>query len=782
MAVTVTYNGLAPWVDDTPFVSIQKEPLYVGSGKVAEVHNITLDGKITSDTLFHGPGGGPGSLPGRIYAGTLGAGGLQNNIEDVKNDIINLFSNNWGSLIVMDVSGNQVIGPLNPINNGHNIAVENLDFESSQWIGAVGYSINLKSYPSDYFEDMGIVDKVDEYSISQNEDEMYTITHRIQARGVNAAAAGPAANALDNAIDFVNARRGYNWASSALPISNPILLSETENINRLEATYEVTENWVEDGTDTTLPGAAGVHIRISVGVEESEFDNDFDQATINVQYTGGVNTTYATLRNEVMSDAALHVHCQNAFDPTMIKLLASLPVGGISIEENMADKEINQRATFDTNSLFTATPNAGLVFFDYNVSLSYDNIMGITSVNVEGDLKTKGPANYREFSINDFLTNTAISTHLYVIANTAYGSGSYTNGSNWAGGGAFVLNWDPKTINVTKNVEKMSCKISATFDDVDFIPAFEEASWSANVTAPSYIRNANPSATYNAHYALTDLGIYSRQKHTTKVELVYRENKKFPISVSPPFGIPGTWTSAETIMQWQAWNTAWAVDSLFPQSVVPDSYQVTETQTVGKADKEALGFSRTRNYCTNNPLIGFPPDPLVGFASSDGVRVGLNLLGTLLPCPPPPATTTLPPLSTTPTTGTTAPPSTSTTGTTIPPIGGTTTNPPWCPGIPAWSSSGAPYSYGVRVCHAPTTGTGSPVGVPVCWVCSKFCASGSGVGTAPCPCPSEPGSSGAGADWIHYCPDAGNCPEGGGTAMDCCCEGPCPQCPGSSPD
>ena len=757
MSAIVTYNGLAPWVNDTPFVSVSKEPLYSGSFKSAEIHSITLDGTITSDTLVQAVAGGV--APGRIYAGTTGAGGVQNTIEDVKTDILNLFSSSWGTLLVMDVSGNQIIGPANPLNNGENILVESVDFESSKWIGAVNYSIQLKSYPITYFDDLGVIEKTDEYSITQNEDETYAVTHRIQAKGVNTNTGG-ATNALDNAVNFVNNRRGYLLSSSLLPVVSPILLSESENIDRLSASYEVQETWIEDayGIPQSVAGA-GVHIRASVDIDQSLYDSEFTEATISVVYKGGVNTTYASLRNEVLSDADLLRHCQEVFDPTGVNVLGNMPIGGISIEESMADKQISQRATFDTNNLFTATTNNGSIFFDATYSLTYDNISGITKAVAEGNIKTRGPANFREFSLNDFLTNTDVASVLYNDANAIYGDASYKNGSNWAGGGAFVLNWSPESINISKNVEKMSLKVSATFSDEDFLADFQVASYDCTVNVPIFMRKSNASAHYNGHYSLSDFGIYNRQKHTTKIELIYKENRKSPPSQSPPFSLPGNYTAATNLMKGTAWGLAWDLDNLFPESLIPDSFIINESGNVGTSNVQSYTATRQRNYCTNNPLIGFPPDPMVGFGVPLGLSVGLN--NGLLPCP---IVTTAPPITTAP--PTTQPPITTTTvsPTTVPPTGGTTTAMPWCPALEEWAATGtngsgnpiASHAYGSQVCLSGQ-----------CYTCHNLCPSGPIGVLIPCPCDYSP----PGGGWSYYCPDVVNFPSGGGNARDCCCPG-----------
>ena len=110
MSVVVKYNGHAPWVDDTPYVSISKEPLYVGDNKIAEINIITLDGTITI-----------GSLP-RPYEGFN-----QTTLEGVKNDILGVFSENLGSLEVFDSAGNHVIGAVGPGGNeGENILVSTI--------------------------------------------------------------------------------------------------------------------------------------------------------------------------------------------------------------------------------------------------------------------------------------------------------------------------------------------------------------------------------------------------------------------------------------------------------------------------------------------------------------------------------------------------------------------------------------------------------------------------------------------------------------------------------
>jgi hypothetical protein len=770
MSVSVTYNGQAPWVDDTPFVSIHKEPLIIGYAKAAEVHIITLEGTIIEDNLVHSLGGGT-FAPGRVYGSTTSSSGYQTTMEDVKNDILATFQKNWKELEVWDSSGNLIISPTN--NNGGNIMVESIDFAASKWIGAVNYTISLKAYPTNYFDDDGVVEKVDEYSITQNEDETYVITHRIQARGVNT---DEFTDALTNANNFVNARRGILWNGSALPLSNPILQSETENINRLEGTYEVQETWVEDyyGIPQSVAGA-GVHIRASVDVDESSFAKDFPSASITVVYSGGENTTYASLRNEVMTTEKLHEHCQEVFDSSGVQALDPIPLTGVSIDENMPEKQITQKATFDTNDLFSSTPNGGRVFFDYNSSWSYDNITGITKVTIEGNVITRGSANYREFSINDWLTGFTVPRGMAVYAINQYNNTGYKNPHNWAGGGAFFLRPSPESLNITKNPEKMTARISATYNDTDTLAHCDDASYDVTVNTPVYIRKANPSASYNGHYALSDFGIYSRQKHSARVNIIMSEWLKEPPSEDPNYNeIPGQgeYTNKQNFLRGQGWDMMMKIDDLFPECHIlatNDAYIPDEKETFTSENKQTINVSRQRNYCTNNPVIGFPPDPMVGFGASWGPSWGLN--NGLLPCPAPTVIgTTAPPTTPAPTTTgspTTPPPGVTTIPPTTTPM--PTTPPPANPICLRWGpipvfSTGTSYPYGWRVCHNSK-----------CYTCMNIVTTSDG--TIPQPCDSgytAPsllpfGVPGASSQWSHECVDD-TCPTNL-NALDCCCSG-----------
>ena len=180
-------------------------------------------------------------------------------------------------------------------------------------------------------------------------------------------------------------------------------------------------------------------------------------------------------------------------------------------------------------------------------------------------------------------------------------------------------------------------------------------------------------------------------------------------------------------------------------------------------------MSRLRNYCTNNPVLGFPPDPMVGFGMSIAGWWGLN--NGILACPAPSViATTAPPTTTT---TTTSPPGVTTTlppgVTTIPPttLPPPTTPPPLNPICDSWGlpvfTTGTTYTYGWRVCY-----------LGKCYTCSNVITTANG--TIPQPCLSgydaqnlAYGIPGGSSQWAHECVDS-TCPTNI-NALDCCCSG-----------
>lgn len=117
--------------------------------------------------------------------------------------------------------------------------------------------------------------------------------------------------------------------------------------------------------------------------------------------------------------------------------------------------------------------------------------------------------------INNFISSTNIETYLYGFCNTAYSdilSSPYT------------LNTKAESVSISKNENKSTLKLSATFNDEDHIAGYSDANWELNVSPPMpYIKTA-PSCTQNGYYSFQDFGFLTREAVSTNVSVTAAEN------------------------------------------------------------------------------------------------------------------------------------------------------------------------------------------------------------------------------------------------------------------
>ena len=97
--------------------------------------------------------------------------------------------------------------------------VISVNFEGSDYLAAISYSIELEAYDFDEFSTTNyVVDPVDSISMQEEGDKSLTITHTISAKGVNSGSY----NALTNAKNFVQAQLNSQKTAGTWPVPNLI--------------------------------------------------------------------------------------------------------------------------------------------------------------------------------------------------------------------------------------------------------------------------------------------------------------------------------------------------------------------------------------------------------------------------------------------------------------------------------------------------------------------------------------------------------------------------------
>jgi hypothetical protein len=128
--------------------------------------------------------------------------------------------------------------------------VRSVNFPSNQYVRNLPFEITLETYQTNLFSGVfGVETPSHTIEYSQNEDNTIQVTRTIGAKGFTTTSANASSNALQNAKTWVQARTGF---SNIEPMGTPhfitialgcvpCLQEFSENINRMEGSYEVTE-------------------------------------------------------------------------------------------------------------------------------------------------------------------------------------------------------------------------------------------------------------------------------------------------------------------------------------------------------------------------------------------------------------------------------------------------------------------------------------------------------------------------------------------------------------
>jgi hypothetical protein len=452
-----------------------------------------------------------------------------------KNEEIINYGDRWGQITKISLQGqltgvcpndfNQLISgqknlisgfsrdfkPLTISENGKTIftsdtcTVRSINFDQSKYVKMLNYTIELDCYERDLFtQSFGVLDPVNEYTFTENEDQSLTINHNISAKGINTSTF----SAMDNARNYVYALTGYNPSIIPININNsnytPLLRSYTENINRLNGTYGIQESYVVDISNNAYINPQ-YFTRYTTTINKS-INTDFDSISIQGSIQGAKRTPFSGIRYYA-SGLNLFNICANDFGSST--QLNDIPIS-LSFDENQAANTINFNATYDTNIIYDEDYGSSTSYFDLNTDISKDAITSITSVSISGPIVTRGGNLKQKYESAKALLASAtndygdILTYLQLQANAAYAAvRSIMNIPS-----VITLNPNFRSFSITDSPEKGEISLSATFDDKDLAPAVYIKSNSFEVSYEPKIDLFRPRPTYNINgfYVVYELG------------------------------------------------------------------------------------------------------------------------------------------------------------------------------------------------------------------------------------------------------------------------------------
>lgn len=259
--------------------------------------------------------------------------------------------------------------------------------ENPNW-NYVPFSVEVTLYDRSLFEgDDAIVDPSDNYSFSKGEDGFVTIDRTVSARGIVTSS-----SALANAANFVTALTG--WSNSTPPTGelafidaptggDPVMLSTRTEIDRLNSTYTVTEQYRYDPCDFDNTGAlvSGGCPLIRYSAEKDSGVNADTTITINGSIVGGINCSDAATLRQSYGQTDFHSVAQTFYNQTEAGDLYDIPIAQ-SINENTNQRTLNFSISFSDTTGDTGS------YIRETFAITDDCENGTICVSVEGEIVT----------------------------------------------------------------------------------------------------------------------------------------------------------------------------------------------------------------------------------------------------------------------------------------------------------------------------------------------------------------------------------------------------------
>lgn len=398
--------------------------------------------------------------------------------------LMNVFS---GQFVRFQVN-NVVAGNSFTVLDYPSIILDEVSFDSAKFFPNtyINYSVKLKSInvPS------GIVEPSNEYSFSQNEDGTVNVSHKTSARGILTSGI----SALDNAKAFVQRFTGVNpFNPFFVSTGAGILLNQSETIDRLSATYSVSETY-KYNTGENL-SYTYVH---TLDLDESK---DLDYKTLNLS----LNLQGSSIKSNLSALRTVAAGI-NAFQFIQDKYQIStglLFLNNFGAAENSGSNTIQISANFISGAGSEYTG-----FFDYDLDFKWDKILDVRTFNINGKFSSKAPVEAKRTFLQNFKTSISnnFQGHLYNLA-----AGSYYNTNSSFNPSTRTLNPISKNFSMNENTGIADFSMNATFDDKDFLTNISETSFSLSFDGQRNLYEFKPSANIEGHYIIQDLQSLSRE-------------------------------------------------------------------------------------------------------------------------------------------------------------------------------------------------------------------------------------------------------------------------------
>lgn len=374
------------------------------------------------------------------------------------------------------------------------IIVRSINFNESNYAGAVDYTIELNSTRVSG----NVIDPTNEFQFTENENKTISLSHSVSAKGINTNLNPNKSNALDNAISFVRANTGLANVPSMQFISGNInkfyLQNFSESIDRLNAIYSVQEAYTNNYLDSSLSGNLTYSIDINSGSESNSLE-----ISIRGQYKGQKDGNINDLRNSLNVTGLITGVYNGYYNPIPLQY---------NITENTGENSINFDYSFDNINL----PNP---YYKYDSNISRDELEQIYNIQVRGDIIARGNRDHR-YSLS--LGNIINLTGQFI----SIASGILTGFKNF-NSDSIISSLRLLSVNIEENPNDGTISANASYDD-KFMPTGEavDASYNISVEAPRWYMNNQATCNVKGFHIINDFDITTLPKISASTSLKYK--------------------------------------------------------------------------------------------------------------------------------------------------------------------------------------------------------------------------------------------------------------------
>jgi hypothetical protein len=460
--ITISYNGNE--IHPTPLINYSKQPINFGY-----IYGYNTD--ITLEGLYSG-----------ITGSTYSSGGVVGGTGKAIYDISGIFNSQFKTLSVSSDTTTDLY-------RWDNVTVDSFSLEpSTYFLGSfLKYTIKLKSYdfPS------GIIDPSNEYAFTQNDDGTVNVTHKISAKAVR-----NSAGALNNAINFVKLFTGKDPTKCSpgfVPTGSGVLFSISENINRLDGVYSVSEVY-KYSTGEAVPYFHITSLNINESIESELRKIDY---SLKIQGSPVFKNSQDIISQYLSYDLLADI--QGEFGINTSKWVKDTYSATVDSGSAAIDIKVGYVSGLGIQ-------NTG--FFDYQVHFDRDLLTNQDNWKIDGEFRCYGPLDFKLNQIQAFkvATKTLDGDWRYYLTGLITGSSLYDfrdTGKPLSPNCKIIVDENPKLATL-----KLSCEMQSSFEPT----GLSDLKYSIDSTPSRWIYELMPSANIEGAFVLQDLQMKTQPK------------------------------------------------------------------------------------------------------------------------------------------------------------------------------------------------------------------------------------------------------------------------------